>query len=970
MMYNSDVLIHEGVGHDENPPGRGSGRFAWGSGENPYQHQLSFTQEVKRYRKKGLSDAEIAKVLLGEYATSRNLKAKIAIEEKRERQIKMEEAMKYLELAGGNKLKAAKMMGVPPSSYYKLVDPVIKERTERYDKTAEYLKNKIAKTGQPLDVSPGTELYLNVTEDTKKTAIAMLEEEGYIKARALIPQQGTNGKKTTVTVLCPPGTDVATRMENGKPVNYVNWRETGIATIEEFSPDQGKSFFVPKYPASLDSKRVYIRYGDQGGSDMDGVMEIRKGVADLSLGNSNYAQLRVLVDNDHYMKGMAIYSDDIPEGYDVVYNTNKKTGASYDKVFKGCKVVPPTAEIAKATGLTENEVKKQIHDKKMVIETVDDLKSLGVKDASKYIDKDNPFGASIKAGGQYEYTDKNGKKQLSPVNKLTEEGDWDSWSKNLSAQFLSKQSEKLITQQTNLSVDYKKAELDQIKSLTNPVIKKKLLEDFARQCDANAADLSVKGFKNQAFQVILPIKSLPENEIYAPRYKDGDEVILVRYPHAGIFEIPTLKVNNKSKAAKSVMGNAMDAVGINAKVAELLSGADFDGDTVLVIPTKSNNTKFLTSKPLVELKGFDTKMYKDPDDKPTITNKRKQQEMGKVTNLIADMTLGGANPHEIARAVKHSMVVIDSEKHHLRWKDSEKENDIVSLKKKWQGVTSTGGPAGASTIITRAKGQQHILDRKEVNDVKKMTPEQRKAYERGEIVYVNTGKKRYDRKSGTMIQKTIKVHGMDTVTNAMDLVRDKGNEKEVAYAKYANNLKSLANEARREARSIKAIPVSREAKVTYAAEVESLNNQLKRAKLNQPRERKAQEIAAQIVSEKFKSNPEMDYEHKQRERARAINYARSVVGAKKDEVYITDREWEAIQANAISTNKLTQILNNTNQDRFKQLATPRNSRTNLSSANKNLIRSMYSSKMYTIAEIAESFGVSPSTISRILKGDD
>lgn len=924
---SNNVLIHEGVGHDENPPGRGSGRYGWGSGKNPYQHQHNFMTEVSNLRKKGFKDSEIAKMLLGEYATTTTLRAEIAINEKQERQIKMETALRYLDEANGNKLKAAKAMGVPPSSFYKLVDPVIAERTDKYRGTADFIKNKIDKSGMPLDLSAGTELYMNVTADTKKVAIAMLEKEGYIKAFAQVPQQGTKDKKTTVTVLCPPGSDVVERMQNGKPVKYVNWKKTGIDTIVEFSPDEGKHFFVPEYPASLDSKRVFIRYGDQGGSEMDGVIEIRKGVKDLSLGKSNYAQLRIMVDGDHYMKGMAIYSDDVPDGYDIIYNTNKKTGSSYDKVFK--------------------EVKR---------------------DSAGNIDKDNPFGATIKAGGQYKYIGTDGKEHLSPINKLSEEGDWDTWSKNLSSQFLSKQPLKLINQQTNLSIAYKRNELEQIKALTNPVIKQDLLDQFAKGCDANAADLSVKGFKNQAFQVLIPVKSLKDNEVYAPRYKDGDTVALVRYPHAGTFEIPVLKVNNKQKDAKSILGNATDAIGINSKVAERLSGADFDGDTALVIPMTSNHLSITSTPSLAALKGFDTKMYKVEGDTPTITNRRKQQEMGKVTNLIADMTLGGAPTNQVARAVKHSMVVIDSEKHNLDWKRSEKENDIVSLKKEWQGVNANGQAKGASTIITRAKGQKHILQRKEVNDTTRMTPSQKKAYERGEVVYVETGNTRYDRKKGKQVAKTQKVYGMDTVTDAMSLVRDPSNLKEVAYAKYANDLKALANEARRESRSIKPIPMSREAKKTYAAEVKSLEIKLNNALLNQPRERKAQEIANTIVSEKFKSNPDMDYEHQQRERARAINQARSMVGAKKDLVVIEPSEWEAIQSGAVSTNKLRKILSNTNQDKFKELATPRKSASSaLSLSEISLAKTMYQSGMYTLAEIADRLGVSASTISKAVK---
>lgn len=72
-----------------------------------------------------------------------------------------------------------------------------------------------------------------------------------------------------------------------------------------------------------------IRYRDDvapdghTGVEKDGTVEIRRGVKDLDLGESHYAQVRILVDNDKYIKGMAFYSDDLPDGVDVVFNTNK-----------------------------------------------------------------------------------------------------------------------------------------------------------------------------------------------------------------------------------------------------------------------------------------------------------------------------------------------------------------------------------------------------------------------------------------------------------------------------------------------------------------------------------------------------------------------------------------------------------------------------------------------------------------------
>lgn len=958
MESNIDIL-HSGKAHDENPPGRGSGRYAWGSGENPHQHQFSFLSEVKRLRAEGIKDAEIAKMLLGAkryskdgepiWATTTDLRAQITIETKKERQENRSKALSLLDECHGNVSEVARRMGKNESSVRSLLNDAIAERNSKYESTAEFLKKRIAEDGI-IDISTGTELYLGVPDYTKKVAVAMLEKEGYVKSWVQLPQMGSDNK-TSVMVLAAPPKEGETEKDVYRRIQQQKYN---IKPIQEFTPDEGKTWWTPEFPESINSDRIKIRYAEDGGKDKDGVIELRRGVEDISLGGSQYAQVRIAVDGTHYLKGMAVYGDDadMPKGIDIIFNTNKHVGTPKMEVLKELK-----------------------------------------KDANGEVDKDNPFGALIKspkdrdglisAGGQRKYIGEDGKEHLSVINKLQDEGDWDSWSRTLASQFLSKQPLKLINQQLELSIADKKAEFDEINRLTNPVIKKKLLEEYASNCDSNAADLSAKGFKNQSFQVLLPVPKMKDNEIYAPNFEDGDTVALVRYPHGGTFEVPILKVNNKSQEAQKIMKNAKDAVGITPKVASQLSGADFDGDTALVIPIKSNRISVASRPYIKELENFDPKeLYKLPDSAPKITSRTKENEMGKVTNLITDMTVGGATISEITRAVKHSMVVIDSEKHHLDYKQSAIDNDISALKYKYQGTTKTGQPAGASTILSKASASVYINKRKEITDTSKMTPSELKVWNAGKKVYRDTGEtsvkiitdpnkmtpselKKYNegkkvyRDTGKL--KQIKVPRMDTVDDARDLVRDKYNEKEMAYANYANELKTLANSARKEARSIKPTPVSQEAKKTYAAEVESLNAKLKVALMNSPKERQATAIANNAMSQKLKSNPDMDYEHRRRQQVIEMTKARAIVGAHKEPVNITDREWEAIQANAISTNKLTQILNNTDQEKFKQRATPRN-KNSLTQAQIDKAHAMLKSGMYTNKEIADSLGVSTSVI--------
>ncbi len=959
-------LIHSGVAHDENPPGRGSGRYGWGTGANPFQHQFDFLSEIDKLKEKGLTENQIAKMLIGDKATTTQLRARITIAKN---DIKKGQVFRAKELYDkyGNYSEVGRMMDVSEGTVRGWLKPVMEERLDRYTETANMLKAAIDKKGM-INISKHAEHYLGCTQYTKDVAVSMLEEEGYVKGWFQVEEPGT-GKMMTITALAPPGT---TRSEIYK--NRFN-----VQPIQTFTPDEGKTWWTPEFPESLDSKRVYIRYAEDGGTLKDGVIELRKGVEDLSLDGSLYAQVRIAVDGTNYMKGMAIYSDDIPDGYDVVYNTNKKRG------------VPAIDKNAVYNPENDTWSGKEV------------LKRMKVNKETGEVDQENPFGALIKApkevdgvimpGGQRHYIDENGNEKLSPINKLRDEGDWDSWSRNLASQFLSKQPINLIHQQIDASIQSKREEFEEIMNLTNPVVKKKLLGTFADDCDATAVELSVQGFKNQAFQVLLPVPDLKKDEIYAPNYDNGDTVALVRYPHGGIFEIPILRVNNNSKPAKSIMEGAMDAVGINPEVAEQLSGADFDGDTALVIPIASNNLNVKSRPYLDSLKNFDNKaLYKLPDDAPKVTQQTMEIEMGKVTNLINDMTVGGADFDEIARAVKHSMVVIDAKKHHLDYQQSARDYKINDLKREYQGTNpKTGQPAGASTILSKASSKVRIDERKEVNRVTDMTPEEYEMWKEGKKIYHPTGNKikvKIDDpadmtpdelqlyNSGRKVYRVtnkprqMEEYRMNLTDDATELVRDRNNPKEMAYANYANELKRMGEEARKEYRSIRATPVDQEAKKTYATEVESLLSKLRTAEMNNPREQIATVMANAMFSERLASNPEMDREHRQREKNLAMTRARALVGAGKEPINITDKEWDAIQANAISTDRLTRIVNNSNLDALKQRATPRdssNSKDSLTTFQLNMIRSMGNSGMYTQKQIADKFGVSASVISQILK---
>lgn len=799
----------------------------------------------------------------------------------------------------------AKKMGFAnDSSVRSLLNENSEARMNQAKTTAEFLKKQIAEKGL-IDVGTGVEKELGISKEKMKEALYILEMEGYTTYGGGVPQVTNPGKQTNMKVLCPPGT------EHKEIYNFEN-----IHSVRDYvSHDGGETFDKFVYPKSMDSSRLKIRYAEDGGIHKDGVIELRRGVEDLSLGNSHYAQVRILVDGNRYLKGMAVYSDDLPDGVDVLFNTNKKKGTP-----------------------TENVLKK-------------------IKD-----DPDNPFGSLIKAGGQSYYVDANGKRQLSLINKRAEEGDWNEWSDKLSSQFLAKQNMQLVNKQLNLAASDKMAEFDEICSLTNPTVKKSLLKSFADDGDSAAVHLQAAALPRQKYQVILPITSMKDNEVYAPNYKNGENVALIRYPHGGTFEIPILTVNNKQAEARRVLGNTpKDAIGINSKIAERLSGADFDGDTVMVIPCNSSKSKvkITSTPPLKGLEGFDPKLEYGGKPEGTFKQMRNTpKEMGAVTNLITDMTLRGATPDELARAVRHSMVVIDAEKHKLDYKQSEIDNGIRSLKKKYQGTIDENGRyhEGASTLISRAKSETSVVKRQGSPKIDDKT---------GELIWKQVDEPTYiDKKTGKTKVRTQQSTKMAETNDARTLISDADTPVERAYANYANKMKALGNQARLEILSAGKVQYSAEAKKTYQAEVDSLKAKLNVALKNAPRERQAQTMANAVVAAKKKDNPDMTKAEIKKASQQALSQARASVNAKRETIKITDREWEAIQAGAISENQLNQIINNADIKSLRQHATPR-ATTTLSTAKQNKIASMNVSG-YTTAEIADALGISTSTVRNYL----
>lgn len=943
------ILKHYGVK-------RKSGRYPW----DPSLHlpkNYKFIEDRDEMKKRGLSDNEIAKQM-GLSTTVYRSKVTIAKEELK--QYNMQRISK-LQSEGMIIDDIAKTIGTTGQTVRNYLDeiknPNKSARAQRVQ--TEAVANTLeaaVKRSKYIDVGKGVEIQMGISKEKLKSGLNVLVESGEYEVHNLrIAQVTDKNNSTPVKVLTKKGVE---RSEIYKNMDKVR-------PVEEFAINgDARMFQQMERPKSIGWDRVHIRYaipeGQKGhgtnddGAMMDGAMFLRPGVKDLNLGKASYAQVRIAVGDTHYLKGMALYGTEemfkgIPKGTDIIFNTNKTANKTPQEVLKELKKNP---------------------------------------EGGAPIDGPNPFGATIKrqntlvdAKGNAVYKpgvkDRFGNKvpQIGSVNIVNEEGDWGSWSKALSAQFLSKQPTTVVHERLKATMKQVQDEYESIQKVTNPVIKKQLMESFVSDLESKQVHMKAAAPKGFQGHVILPVPDMKENEVYAPNYKNGEKVVLIRYPHGGRFEIPELTVNNNSLARKMISKDSPDAIGIHPKVASKMSGADFDGDTAYVIP--NNKGKFKSRDSLKELKDFDPNMYADkPGTFTPITKRYQQTLMGIVSNLITDMTLQGAPSNEIARAVKHSMVVIDAEKHKLNYKRSAEENGIDALMKRYmthvdkvkygdlerynpktrrvdkvidpdklkKDLTPGEEYTSASTIISRHK-QSVITDGYQVE-----VPDPKSKSGGTKMVWRN--------KKETYLVNMVKDANVFLGPNAT--------KTEHHYADYINELKAFKNKVDSEMSGIKMPARDPKAAKIYAEEVLSMKDKVNQVKINRIKERQAQrmaEVSSKAEIARRSEDEVLKKDEVSRIKQQALNKARSMVGAERTPVTITDDEWDAVQSNAVSGTLLKELVSFMDDSQLKSLATPRANKQ-MTEARKNKAKALLANG-YTISQVAEALGVSSSTIGKI-----
>ena len=944
------ILKHYGVK-------RRSGRYPW----DPLLHlpkNHKFIEERDELKKRGFSDNEIAKQM-GLSTTVYRSKVTIAKEEMK--QYNMQRIAK-LQSEGMIIDDIAKTIGTTGQTVRNYIDemnnPNKSSRAQRVqtEAVADTLKDAV-KRSKYVDVGKGVEVQMGISKEKLKAGLNALVESGDYEVHNLrIAQVTDKNNSTPVKVLTETGVerrDIYKNMDKIRPV-------------QEFALDgDARMFQQMERPKSIGWDRVHIRYaipdGQKGhgtnddGAMMDGAMFIRPGVKDLNLGKASYAQVRIAVGDTHYLKGMALYGTEemfknIPKGTDIIFNTNKTKDKAPEDVLKPLKKNP---------------------------------------EGGAPIDGPNPFGATVKrqnvlvdSKGNPVYkkgvTDKHGNKvpEIGSVNIVNEEGDWASWSKTLSAQFLSKQPVSVVHERLKATMKQVQDEYDSIQKVTNPVIKKQLLESFTSDLESKQVHLKAAAPKGFQGHVILPVPDMKENEVFAPNYKNGDRVVLVRYPHGGRFEMPELTVNNNSIARKMISKNSPDAIGIHPKVASKMSGADFDGDTAYLIP--NNKGKFKTANSLKELANFDPNMYQDkPGTFKPIEKKYQQTLMGVVSNLITDMTLQGAPTSEIARAVKHSMVVIDAEKHKLNYKRSAEENGIDALMKRYMTHVDRVKYGELERWNPKTRKMDRVIDpdklKKDLNPDAKYTSastiisrHKQTVITDGYQVEVPDYKSKKDGATKMVWRNKKETYVINMLKDANVLLGPNATKTEHHYADYVNDLKGFKNKVDEEMATIKMPARDPKAAKIYASEVLSMKEKVDQVKVNRIKERQAQRMAEVTSKAEIARRSEDEVLKKDdisRIKQQALNKARSMVGAGRNPVKITDDEWDAVQANAVSGTLLKELVSFMDDTQLKTLATPRENK--VMTDNRKAKAKALLANGYTISQVAETMGVSPSTIGKI-----
>ena len=185
---DKEVLEHYGMP-------RRSGRYPWGSGDEPYQHSRDFLGRVEEMRKSGFTytDSETGKRYTGDNAIAKSLgysstdfRTVYAIAKDARRTDDVATAKRLKEKEGMNVSEIGRKMGINESSVRSLLNSDRESRMKQARDTADFLKERVDSSRHGMiDVGNGVEKELRISKEKLDQALFMLQAEGHYEVYSL-----------------------------------------------------------------------------------------------------------------------------------------------------------------------------------------------------------------------------------------------------------------------------------------------------------------------------------------------------------------------------------------------------------------------------------------------------------------------------------------------------------------------------------------------------------------------------------------------------------------------------------------------------------------------------------------------------------------------------------------------------------------------------------------------------------------
>ena len=243
--------------------------------KNHFQSQGFVLISIPDIREEGRTETQIANEL---GLTTTQLRNAITYARKEEREYNREQVAGMKE-AGLSNVEIGQRLGISEGTVRNYISDNKSSKAtseQQLDNIEKALSDSLKQTGH-LDVGVGVERQLGVSRTKFNAVVNQMVENGDLYIHNIQIQRLNDPTKYTIVKVLSTEPDYLKVLKDS----------TNIGNLEYFSDDKAlesaKRFETPQM---VDLNRIKIRYQEDGGADLDGLIEIRKGTEDLDLGNS------------------------------------------------------------------------------------------------------------------------------------------------------------------------------------------------------------------------------------------------------------------------------------------------------------------------------------------------------------------------------------------------------------------------------------------------------------------------------------------------------------------------------------------------------------------------------------------------------------------------------------------------------------------------------------------------------------